>query len=113
MALLFASVIFFVYLCARKISLAMNDSSFIIVPPSSDFSDVWSEPELMAAKGHNALYVATRFGRKYVLKALTEPYRESTPYIELLRKEITIGVGVDHRNIVRLLDFGHMDSIGW
>ena len=89
------------------------DSSFIIVPPSSDFSDVWSEPELMAAKGHNALYVATRFGRRYVLKALAEPYRESTPHIELLRKEFTIGVGVDHPNIVRLLDFGHMGSIGW
>lgn len=89
------------------------DSSFIIVPPSSDFSDVWSEPELLSSKGHNALYVATRFGRKYVLKALTEPYRVSTPHIELLRKEFTIGVGVDHPNIVRLLDFGHMDSIGW
>lgn len=89
------------------------DSSFIIVPLSSDFSDVWSEPELLSSKGHNALYVATRFGRKYVLKALTEPYRESTPHIELLRKEFTIGVGVDHPNIVRLLDFGHMDSIGW
>ena len=89
------------------------DSSFIIVPPSSDFSDVWSEPELLSSKGHNALFVATRFGRKYVLKALAEPYRESTPHIELLRKEFTIGVGVDHPNIVRLLDFGHMDSIGW
>ncbi len=89
------------------------DSSFIIVPPSSDFSDVWSELELLSSKGHNALYVATRFGRKYVLKALAEPYRESTPYIELLRKEFTIGVGVDHPNIVRLLDFGRMDSIGW
>ena len=89
------------------------DSSFIIVPPSSDFSDVWSEPELLSSKGHNAIYVATRFGRKYVLKALIEPYRESTPHIELLRKEFTIGVGVDHPNIVRLLDFGRMDSIGW
>ena len=89
------------------------DSSFIIVPPSSDFSDVWSEPELLSSKGHNALYVATRFGRKYVLKALTEPYRESTPHIELLRKEFSIGVSLDHPNIVRLLDFGRMDSIGW
>lgn len=91
----------------------MNDSSFIIVPPSPEFSDVWSEPELLSAEGHNALYVATRFGRKYVLKALTEPYSESTPHIELLRKEFAIGVGVDHPNIVRLLDFGRMDSIGW
>ena len=87
MALLFASVIFFVYLCDRKISLAMNESSFIISPVSADFSDVWSKPQLLSAKGHNALYVATRFGRKYVLKALAEPYRESTPHIECLRKE--------------------------
>ena len=104
------------FLCTfapAKKSLAMNDSSFIISPVSADFSDVWSEPELLSSKGHNAIYVATRFGRKYVLKALAEPYRESTPYIELLRKEFTIGVGVDHPNIVRLLDFGHMDSIGW
>ena len=113
MALLFASVIFFVYLCDRKISLAMNDSSFIISPISADFSDVWSEPELMSAKGHNAIYAATRFGRKYILKALAEPYRQSTPHVELLRKEFSIGVSLDHPNIVRLLDFGHMDSIGW
>lgn len=91
----------------------MNDSSFIISPVSADFSDVWSEPELLSAEGHNALYVATRFGRRYILKALAESYRESTPHIELLRKEFTIGVGVDHPNIVRLLDFGHMDSISW
>ena len=91
----------------------MNDSSFILSPLASDFSDVWSEPELLSSAGHNALYVATRFGRKYVLKALAGSYRESTPHIELLRKEFAIGVGVDHPNVVRLLDFGHMDSIGW
>lgn len=91
----------------------MSESSFIISPLSADFSDVWSKPKLLSSEGHNALYVATRFGRKYVLKALAEPYRESTPHIELLRKEFSIGVAVDHPNIVRLLDFGHMDAIGW
>ena len=91
----------------------MVDSSFIISPVSAQFSDVWSEPELLCSEGCNALYVATRFGRKYVLKALAEPYRESTPHLEMLRKEFSIGVAVDHPNIVRLLDFGHMDSIGW
>lgn len=91
----------------------MMDSSFIISPVDAEFSDVWSEPELLSAKGHNAIYVATRFGRRYILKALAEPYKESTPHLEMLRKEFSIGVGLDHPNIVRLLDFGHMDSIGW
>ena len=91
----------------------MNDSSFIISPISADFSDVWSEPELLSSKGFNAIYVAKRFGRRYILKALAEPYRESTPHIEMLRKEFSIGVGLDHPNIVRLIDFGRMDSIGW
>ena len=91
----------------------MEDSSFIISPLSADFSDVWSKPELLSAKGHNAVYAATRFGRRYILKALAEPYRDSTPHMEMLRKEFSIGVGLDHPNIVRLLDFGHMDSIGW
>jgi serine/threonine protein kinase len=67
----------------------------------------------LSAEGHNAIYTATRFGRKYILKALAEPYRQSTPHVELLRKEFSIGVGLDHPNIVRLLDFGHMDAIGW
>ena len=89
------------------------DSSFIISPISADFSDVWSEPELLSSQGHNAIYAATRFGRRYILKAIAEPYRESTPYIEMLRKEFSIGVGMDHPNIVRLIDFGRMDSIGW
>ena len=91
----------------------MDDSSFIISPINAEFSDVWSEPELVSSKGSNAIYVATRFGRRYILKALAEPYRDSTPHVELLRKEFSIGVGLDHPNIVRLLDFGHMDSIGW
>ena len=98
---------------ARTNSLAMVDSSFIVSPLTPEFSDVWSEPQLLSAKGHNAIYAATRFGRKYILTALAEPYRQSTPHVELLRKEFSIGVGVDHPNIVRLLDFGHMDSIGW
>ncbi len=88
-------------------------NSFILSPITPEFSDVWSEPELLSAKGYNAIYVATRFGRRYILKALAEPYRQSTPYVELLRKEFSIGVGMDHPHIVRLLDFGHMDAIGW
>lgn len=91
----------------------MVDSSFIVSPLTPEFSDVWSEPQLVSAKGHNAIYSATRFGRKYILKALAEPYRQSTPHVELLRKEFSIGVGLDHPNIVRLLDFGYMDTIGW
>jgi serine/threonine protein kinase len=91
----------------------MVDSSFIVSPLTPEFSDVWSEPQLLSAEGHNAIYTATRFGRKYILKALAEPYRQSTPHVELLRKEFSIGVGLDHPNIVHLLDFGHMDAIGW
>ena len=91
----------------------MDDSSFIISPINADFSDVWSEPELLSSKGFNSIYVAKRFGRRYILKALAESYRESTPHIEMLRKEFSIGVGLDHPNIVRLIDFGRMDSIGW
>ena len=91
----------------------MVDSSFIVSPLTPEFSDVWSEPQLLSAEGHNAIYAATRFGRKYILKALAEPYRQSTPHVELLRKEFSIGVGLDHPNIVHLLDFGHMDAIGW
>jgi len=98
---------------ARANNLVMEESSFIVSPLTPEFSDVWSEPQLVSAKGYNAIYVATRFGRKYILKALAEPYRQSTPHLELLRKEFSIGMGLNHPNIVRLLDFGYMEAIGW
>ena len=96
---------FFCCIFALTNRLAMVDSSFIVSPLTPEFSDVWSEPQLLSAEGHNAIYTATRFGRKYILKALAEPYRQSTPHVELLRKEFSIGVGLDHPNIVHLLPF--------
>lgn len=109
----FEEIYLYILIFCSTFAPAMEDSSFIISPLSADFSDVWSEPQVLSSGTPNVLYTAVRFGRRFVLKALALEYRDSTPHIELLRKEFSIGVGLDHPNIVRLLDFGQMDSIGW
>jgi len=90
----------------------MPTSSFITPTIDNDFSRKWSEPELLVQGEYNAIYVATRFGKRYVLKALRKEYRDSLPHQELLRKEFQLGLPLEHTNIVRTLDLGTIDAIG-
>lgn len=60
----------------------------------------------------NALWLAERHGKRFVLKGLREEFRTSTAHLELLRKEFRISAELDHPSIVRTLDFGHMPEIG-
>lgn len=60
----------------------------------------------------NTLWLASRHGKRFVLKGLSEEFRTSTPHLELLRKEFRIASELDHPGIVRTLDYGQSDSIG-
>lgn len=90
----------------------MPTSSFIAPILDTDFSGEWSQPELLSVGEYNAIYTATRYGKRYVLKALREEYRESLPHQELLRKEFQLGLPLDHTNVVRTLDWGYREDIG-
>lgn len=90
----------------------MPTSSFIAPTLDTDFSGEWSQLELLSVGEYNAIYTATRYGKRYVLKALREEYRESLPHQELLCKEFQLGLPLDHTNVVRTLDWGYREDIG-
>lgn len=62
--------------------------------------------------GYTRLVVATRYGRKLMLKALREDVRGVLQYEELLRKEFEILFTLTHDNIVRALSFDEIEGLG-
>lgn len=90
----------------------MTESSAILEPQESTHFEQWNAPSLLKDGKMNTLWLASRHGKRFVLKGLSEEFRTSTPHLELLRKEFRIASELDHPGIVRTLDYGQSDSIG-
>lgn len=67
--------------------------------------------EICRGESH-VLYRARRYGRWYVLKALREELRGNPIYEEWLYKEYSVGVSLDHPNIVRVESLEAVDPFG-
>ena len=72
----------------------------------------WSSPTLLAEGKYNVLYLSSRHGKRFVLKALRPEYRDSAIHMQQLDKEFHIAAELDHPGIARTLDFGHQSTIG-
>lgn len=62
--------------------------------------------------GYARLIVASRYGRKVMLKALKEEVRGVLQYEELLLKEFEILVSLTHDNIVKVLSMDEIEGLG-
>lgn len=58
------------------------------------------------------LHSARWNSRRYVLKSLREEYASNPVYIEALRKEFELGVRLDHPDIVRVVAFEEIATLG-
>lgn len=65
----------------------------------------WSDIKLIGRHGSYSVYSATRYGRKYFLKALSDNLRDCQEWQRLLFKEFELGIQLDHPCIAR--------TIGW
>lgn len=81
-------------------------------PTSVMYSAQWSKPTLLRNGSYCALYVATKHGKRFILKGLRPEYQDSPLHQQMLRREFEIGISVEHPNIVRTLDFPEMEGIG-
>ncbi|MCM1491282.1 MAG: protein kinase [Muribaculum sp.] len=61
---------------------------------------------------HFVLYSAIRYGKRYILKGISQKYQSDPLYQALLAKEFEIGISLDHPNIRRTIGFEHIDEIG-
>lgn len=80
-------------------------------------SDVLLEPSSLeliheSEDGYSLLFKCSSGGRFRLYKALKPEYRDQSVYRDLLRKEFSIGVQLDHPNIRRYLDFRSIEGLG-
>ena len=81
----------------------MNDGPSGLVSGGSGITEpFFSNYEEIGRSTYHVLCRARRYGRWYVLKGLTEEYRGDPFFEEWLYKEYSIGVSLDHPNIVRV-----------
>lgn len=79
--------------------------------PRLIFSE-WSDLRPVGHHGVYALYTATRYGRKFFIKSLSENYRGLPEWERLLFKEFELGVQIDHPCIARMTAWEVIPGIG-
>lgn len=63
-------------------------------------------------RGPIEIHTANRYGKRYILKGLQEPYRNDPLYTMSLAKEFEIGIQLDHPNIRRTIGFENVEGLG-
>lgn len=65
----------------------------------------WSNVKMIGTHGVYALYIATRYGRKYFIKGLDEDHRDLPEWQRFLFKEFELGIQLDHPHIARTVSW--------
>lgn len=89
----------------------MNESSSIFIAPT-DFSSEWRDIVLVQQRKHSLVYTATRYGRRFVLKALAPEQADLTDYRLQQEQEFQLGVQLVHPNIAATYSLEQIDGIG-
>ncbi len=93
-------------------------NSAMIVAEDSEYGNprlkasAWSDVKLISDHGVYSIYTATRYGRKYLLKGLSEGHRHLQEWQRLLFKEFELGFEFDHPNIARTVGWETIPVVG-
>lgn len=79
-------------------------------PQEDSFKEL--ESIYISHSGYTRLFKGVRFGKFHILKTLKEEYRNIEFYEQALRKEFSIGYGLDHPNICRTIGWENIPGIG-
>lgn len=78
--------------------------------PDNRFTHI--APLYTSPSGPARLYMAQRYGRRYVLKLLKSDFELTPTYQVALRKEFEIGIQLDHPNICRTIGWEKVPELG-
>ncbi len=88
----------------------MESSSDFIVP--ADFSSEWHNITLTNSHSRTQIYTATRYGRRFVLKALAPETASLTDYRLQQEQEFQLGIQLVHPNIAATYSLEEIDGVG-
>ena len=90
--------------------MTSSSSSAYIVP--ADYSSEWRDIRLLQRRSRTELYTASRYGRRFVLKALTPECAGLTDYKLQQEKEFQLGISLVHPNIAATYGLENVDGVG-
>ena len=88
----------------------MESSSDFIVP--ADFSSEWHNITPVKDPLRTQIYTATRYGRRFVLKALAPEIASLTDYRLQQEQEFRLGIQLVHPNIAATYSLEEIDGVG-
>ena len=89
--------------------MTVSDSGYIDI---ENFSSDWSEITLLQQRRQNSIYTAKRYGKRYLLKAITLDYQSLTDIHLLQEKEFSLGISLNHPNIAETYSLEELPEIG-
>ena len=87
----------------------ISDSGFII---PETFSADWSDITLLQQRRQNTIYTAKRYGKRYLLKAISPEYQSLTDIRLLQEKEFSLGISLNHSNIAETYSLEEVPELG-
>lgn len=88
----------------------MESSSDYIVP--ADFSSEWQDINIAHTRTHTVIYTATRYGRRFLLKALSPDVASLTDYQMQQEQEFQLGIQLVHPNIAATYSIEEIKGVG-
>ena len=86
-----------------------SDSGYIDI---ENFSSDWSDITLLQQRRQNTIYTAKRYGKRYLLKAISPEYQSLTDIRLLQEKEFSLGILLNHSNIAETYSLEEVPQIG-
>lgn len=89
----------------------MNESSSAFILPK-DFSSEWRDISLIQKRARSQVYVGTRYGRRFILKAVAPEYADLTDYLLQQEQEFQLGIQLVHPNIAATYSLEEIKGVG-
>ena len=87
----------------------ISDSGFICL---EDISNTWTEVTLLQQRRQNTIYTAKRYGKRYLLKAISPEYQSMTDIRLFQEKEFSFGISLTHPNIAETYSLEEVEGCG-
>jgi serine/threonine protein kinase len=89
--------------------MTISDSGYIDI---ENFSSDWSNITLLQQRRQNTICTAKRYGKRYLLKAISPEYQSLTDIRLLQEKEFSLGISLSHPNIAETYSLEEVPEIG-
>ena len=90
----------------------MNEVSSSGFVSPADYSAEWRDITLLKQRTHTLVYTATRYGRRFVLKANSPEDEQLTDYRLQQEREFQLGIQLVHPNIAATYSLEQIDGVG-